>query len=144
MSYFISDTVEADILTRSIPSVFSAFVPPVRDFSSPPHEPAKGQLVTIHLHTLLKVLKALTLNLRITYQGSDSLAPTMEPSSLLGVDLTTHIIVYTEPSEGNIECGTCEGVSNDGDDNVENNLILRAHDHIISPEGKEYKLFIKL
>lgn len=45
MSYYMPNTVDALPPTPSIPSTDSAFVPPARNFSSPPHEPAKGQLV---------------------------------------------------------------------------------------------------
>ena len=68
----------------------------------------------------------MTINIRTTYTGSESLVgiievPAPEPSA-------PAVAVFTDPSEA---------VSNDGFDNVENNLILRAHDHIVSPEGKE-------
>ncbi len=136
MSYFLSSSIDGLSQTPAIPSLDSAFIPPARDFASPPREPIRGQLVFFafsrYFRFVLKiepsppyqVLKALTINLRTTYCGSDSLGS----EGVASMPPAPPPVVFTEPSEP---------VSNDGFDNVENNLILRAHDHITSPEGKE-------
>jgi len=68
----------------------------------------------------------MTTNIRMTFAGSESLNATAEP--LVPEPAPPATTIFTKPSEP---------VGNDGYDNVENNLIVRAHDHIWSPEGKE-------
>ena len=73
----------------------------------------------------------MTLNLRNTYNGSECLLALAEQPAAETIPPT----VFTEPSEGKDQ--QILGVSNDGLDNVENNLIMHPDDHLTSPEGEE-------